>query len=1073
MAIPFLKTVSWLGIGRRRERASHHAPAVAPGAAPRRGPEPAANDAGLLRLVPAREPAPEPSANAVPAIVSDVPRPAPDFPEPDAAPLSAPERIVPEPGVTTPLTSARQLDSLRQWADAAAKEPDTLEELLRVLVLLEELGRPSSLAAARRINDLLSNDAGRATLSAAAASVLREFPDSNFLIYLRAVGLAKAGDVEAANALVLGAMARVRDALVDADARDRTDLTRTFKQLGKVWRVVDTIARDNVVWSIAEGGRDESGREADGTEAGEADPTADDAEGATPSDGGTEPEGAGEADTDAAAPGSGPTDELVFLEPLIQSRQQDKYLQSCLANFNRATTLQEGLSAIKAMLRTGLRRLPTYHDSYAMARDAYRTVRAEWERLLPVPGADFDTILGEDRGVAAMRQLATVLRIARTLEMAEDVERIEAALLAFARMREGQAALWTIARVLVDGDADKYAGVTAALIKGSPRRPAKTNELQDYFAWAYKAHAFEQADEMFRSLPSASRRSKAMMQYVNILQRTGRFDRASELVKLVSAQLLANARRFCPYTNWQYIKRAEELAFCADTARWYRSVPQPTRPVGVLFVLPRDIHQLRRYPLVVLMQLKKMGWAVVPLVEGLLPNEPTGDPLLDQFNGCMLADIRLNPEIRAKLRPITGFEADLARGRLRWGDMDLSHSLWEEAGINRRRFSVDYTCPALQRVLGRLVKWTELNATVIENVHRVARGRGLRTGFMVLSQYRLPDVVNRLFCEKHGDKNRFFCVHATNGYENYFANFATPVSTRTVIRNMTAHPEMRTAAFPVPSAFEAWYRRRSDGAEMLERVRDVTKVRRSTATQRERPAEATAALERVHAFREGGGKVVCAFGKVVCDLAAPHDGGPAHRNVKEWLNDTINAVRDAEDVLLLVKPHPHELRGEIGTFLTEYFTDLIEVPLPDNVILLGHRWFDIGDLDGIIDLGLLYSGTTAVELGLMGVPAVLCSDYAPIDYPVGHIVPRDRGHYHRLVRFEEKPRVRSDIREKCAAWLHYMAGEEITVPYRYHARPLTNKVVYPPWWFRDEMEAYMRKGDPHVQQLALRVTAGT
>ena len=328
----------------------------------------------------------------------------------------------------------------------------------------------------------------------------------------------------------------------------------------------------------------------------------------------------------------------------------------------------------------------------------------------------------------------------------------------------------------------------------------------------------------------------------------------------------------------------------------------------------------------------------------------------------------------------------------------------------------------------------------------------------------------RFYCEHHGDPETFFCLHASNGYENYFANFSRSFSTKCGMRNMTAHPELRTASFPIPAEFKAWYEASRKAAPMmLERVRDTTKVRRSTRTTALPPAEALAAAERVRQWKAEGGTVACAFGKVVCDMAAPTDGGPAHSNMKDWLNHTIEAVRGSR-TLLLIKPHPHELRNEIATFLTEYMTDLIEVDLPDNVIIIGQDWFDLNELGELIDLGLIYNGTTAVELGLMNIPAVLCANFAPTDYPIGHVVPKDRRHYRRLVRFESPAQVPVDLPERAAAWIHYMSGDMVTIPYRYHARPLTNKVTTPPRWFEEDIVAYFKRGDANVRRLARRVT---
>ena len=89
-----------------------------------------------------------------------------------------------------------------------------------------------------------------------------------------------------------------------------------------------------------------------------------------------------------------------------------------------------------------------------------------------------------------------------------------------------------------------------------------------------------------------------------------------------------------------------------------------------------------------------------------------------------------------------------------------------------------------------------------------------------------------------------------------------------------------------------------------------------------------------------------------------------HADLKDWLHHSIEAVRGT-DTMLLIKPHPHELNEQIATYLNEYFTDLIDVELPENVVVLGHRWFDIQALKRFVDLGVIYNGTTAIELALL------------------------------------------------------------------------------------------------------------
>ncbi|MFN4297173.1 MAG: hypothetical protein ACK4FB_10055 [Brevundimonas sp.] len=933
---------------------------------------------------------------------------------------------------------------LRGRATRAAKARGMdrpVQNLLRALAGLDEMQLAAPLAATMRLTTLMAHEDGQAALLEASEPLIAEYPDNILMIYVRAVALARADRIDEAAALVQSATTVVMGRQTNTSAQER-ERRAMLTHLANIWRVVDAIARDKMAWAVG------------GSEADVAEPS----DGADSAKGEKEGEGEDEAGVDAP----------IEQEALLQGRRQSRYLAACRRRFQTAPSVREKLIAIRDMLRQGLRRMPSYHEAYATARKAYVTVREQWTPLLAGDDGPDPELIGDDGGIRTVRLLIQALQLARELEMEQDQALLEASLLAYGSAREARTVSWTISAVLMEGDPEQHLEATTRIVEaaGAPEKP---HEVRDLFSWAARARRHDLAHAYFETAPEPVRRSYAAIHYAKILQREGEFNRALQLVRNIAGTVLGTPRAFCPFRHWGLMRRISELEFLTDSAKWFRTVPQPRDPQGVVMLAPRNAGQLTKYPMAVLLELKKQGWAVIPLVEGVLPPEPTGDERIDQFIGCMLQDLRLDPVQSRSFRAIKGFSPHIERGEFTWGGMDLSQPLWEEGAINRRRYNVDFTCPSLQKFLGRLVEWSRLYGTVLHNADKTFGRMKLRAGTMVPLQARLPDAVVRFYCEQKGDPEMFFCLHASNGYENYFANFSRSFSTKCGMRNVTANPELRTASFPIPAEFHAWYdSRKVAGAEMLERVRDTTRVRRSTRTTLEPPPEAIACIERVREWKARGGKVACAFGKVVCDMAAPTDGGPAHRNLKDWLNHTIESVRES-NTLLLIKPHPHELRNEIATFLTEYMTDLIEVDLPHNVIITGQDWFDISDLEPLIDLGLLYNGTTAVELGLMNIPAVLCAYFAATDYPIGHVAPKSRDHYRQLVRFEAQATVAPDLPRRAAAWIHYMSGDEVTIPYRYHARPLTNKVTTPPRWFEEDITAYLRRGDPNVERLARRI----
>ncbi len=49
--------------------------------------------------------------------------------------------------------------------------------------------------------------------------------------------------------------------------------------------------------------------------------------------------------------------------------------------------------------------------------------------------------------------------------------------------------------------------------------------------------------------------------------------------------------------------------------------------------------------------------------------------------------------------------------------------------------------------------------------------------------------------------------------------------------------------------------------------------------------------------------IICMAGKIPCDAGVLFDGGPAHRDMQDWLNHTIQLAKEL-GLALIVKPLP-------------------------------------------------------------------------------------------------------------------------------------------------------------------------
>lgn len=926
-------------------------------------------------------------------------------------------------------------------------------KIFGILAELEKAQQPAPIEVGKLISREIVKESGRALILKTARFARKKHPRSVYLIHLVTMCEATEGDYRHASQIITRELARPH--LAD-DPKEK----RRFTNLRNCWRMVDLIARDKM---------DFVGDSGDYSTVMEAPDTKLSPQVEAVVDSSQEIMAASDYAVIEAAPNTeiapqpeaipeNPQQFLQFKEHYLQGRLQAEYLEACDRDLANATLLIDKLNVISEMLRHGVRRVMSYADAYELATQRLRELFAEDEGIFR----------RDDKQAGGVRRVVTelcaMLRLTRRLDLPEESAVIIDRLVSLSKTLKYKPMMWAAAAEISEDAAD-LEPANKIIANLSRLQPKTTIDVKGYFRWAKFSGKYKQADAMFQRLGDKLRFTPQVLDYVNILERRGSFQAALDITYDVHSHLLANPGRVDPLLSQQLIARIGELRFLAKTAQLFQSVPQPTEPKGIVLLTPRNIRQLRLHPLMVLIEMKRQGWAVIPTIEGMLPRQLTGNPALDVMNGAIMRTAAIHPGRAETLRDVDNFEFDASNGKLHWNNLDLSHAIWEDAAVNRRCYTVDYGCPSLRRYLSSLVDWTRSTARILDYAHKLHEETGIKVATMALFNSRLPDCVHRLFCNEFGNPDSFFALHAANGYQNYFTNFSTNVSQRFVLRNVTRASEVRSASFPVPENFERYYQDNLDRVpEMLERFAGVTKIKRSTTGFDTKPPEVMEASDRIAAWRAKGGKVVCAFGKVVCDSNVPFDGGPAHTDMKDWINDCIRAVKNS-NTLLLIKPHPHEMNNSIATFPNEFFTDLLTEPLDENVMILGHRWFDMFDMKDRIDLGLIYNGTTAIELGIMGIPCVLAGHFAPIDYPIGHAIPKDRQDFRRILRFEKQAVVASDVMAKAACWLDYMASERFTLAYRYHTRPVTNLLLYPPTWFAEDLE---KQPDADVIELAAR-----
>lgn len=509
--------------------------------------------------------------------------------------------------------------------------------------------------------------------------------------------------------------------------------------------------------------------------------------------------------------------------------------------------------------------------------------------------------------------------------------------------------------------------------------------------------------------------------------------------------------------------------FWSDSSKVLRRVPPPRRerPKGVVFASFYNCMTSASITTMPFLELRRRGYDVVYLKSGTISAESTGHPILDQFSGILQGDgtsIAGEETFRANMFHSWQIEPEnriiMAEG------LNFYQPIFERLTQQSKTFTLDFDSETIRNRIRSMVRQCDRALHVAMRIRDEVAALGIPVRFVSSNWQYPPYCTFRIAAAKWVETHDIGFVAVSPGYESYFSNLGKRYATTAAALNMSVNAKSRAPFLPVAARFDRWYDANSeiiDGATA--EIEAQIRADRAGTGQQLVP-EARATRDRIEAHRRAGGKVVCAFGKIVYDLAVPYSGGPAHRDMEDYINHTVEAAAKAPQTLLLIKPHPHELRYEIARNPRQFFTDLIKRPIPDNVVLLGHRWFNMRDIIPMIDLGVLWNGTASVELAASGVPVVMCDDWGPRDYPVGFQAPRDRKHFEEIIRNPTIVPNAPELRRRSIALLKYLSTTDVMRPYQYVERGLVNVDVGPPVWRPDDVNAYLEDGDPFVEALA-------
>ncbi|WP_349360303.1 hypothetical protein [Stappia sp.] len=417
----------------------------------------------------------------------------------------------------------------------------------------------------------------------------------------------------------------------------------------------------------------------------------------------------------------------------------------------------------------------------------------------------------------------------------------------------------------------------------------------------------------------------------------------------------------------------------------------------------------------------------------------------DEYSNTFVKNWEYGPRLSFDFRHVSGKPADDKTYLMNWeinpkeriisaDGINVFEGIYERVSRCLKVFDIDWNAPATRHYFSFWMRQTDRLLFCLNDVLRVAKEKNIRITLFSLLGHYAPYFAMKAFAEVHSDY--FSHVTLSSAYENWRSNVSGHPLTTLAFINNTRNPTPSQASFGTRNSFETWYEKQYlPNKSKYDEISDsVTLVNRSGETN----DYAKALLTELASHKNNGKTILCALGKIPYDLAVPYQGGPAHRDMKDWLNHTVSLVNDCSDTILLVKPHPHEVNFSISNCANQGFLDLVEVDCGQNITRLAHRGLNLQDLAEYVDLFLCWNGSSIAELGAQGHKIVAADDWAAKNYPINVFMPNDRPHYENIISNPKTVQMKDDFFELSRAYTAFLVEASFAIDYPYCKRSSTN-----------------------------------
>lgn len=371
-----------------------------------------------------------------------------------------------------------------------------------------------------------------------------------------------------------------------------------------------------------------------------------------------------------------------------------------------------------------------------------------------------------------------------------------------------------------------------------------------------------------------------------------------------------------------------------------------------------------------------------------------------------------------------------------------------------------------KKLFNEILQRSDVALTFCKRLYSIAEKESKPIRIVAMDTHFAPWGVVRKWCEIFGAKKGIHLVGLSIAYENYFSNLTSIEASTISVEDMTARTDLRHPFLGGRYRFDKFLEKAGVNEISKENALSWINVNRSR-TDSVNECERNEVLNRVKVAKEQGKKVFCLMGKVLIDFAAPDDVGNVYTDFETWVNNLI-LLSSEHNAILIIKPHPHEIRSEIVQEGVQCLREMLPEKLPESVIYLGHSLFNSSELASLVDTAFVWNGTVNVEFPVLGCPVIGESVWAARDYPLNQFILNDKKDYVRIFKGEMNVPLSDDTIFRAIAHLHFMKCSDVAIPLKYVKRAGTNQNIGPNIFYDDELILLEKEGDINVDRAADR-----